>query len=165
MNHITTHVAPPAAAVDDAGDCLDSLPQQSNHLPFRRPACLAHLPALPLYLMAAHWALLTGEVLTSAAVGRCFAVEPRRAQEVLRYLQRHPTGVTFTRLAGRRLQLRVLAVPADDALPPGRDVEPLSPLTRSQRETQRRHRRAEKARAQAQSRQWFLTRAMAPGKG
>ena len=92
-------------------------PRQTNQLPYHRPACLAHLPAMPLYLMAAHWALQTGELLTSGVVGSVFAVEPRRALAVLRYLQRYPTRVVCERLAGKSLRLRVIAVLPGDGRP------------------------------------------------
>lgn len=143
--------------------------RQSNHAPFQRPALLGHLPALPLYLLAAHWALLTGELLTTAAIGQTFGIEPRRARQVLRYLQQHPRKVLFERLMGRRLQLRVLAVPA---VSPGRPhrlakegpgVESEGP-TRAQREAQRRRARHEAIASRAELRRRFLTRPLVSGK-
>lgn len=153
----------------------NALPQaairQSNHQPFQRPALLAHLPVLPLYLLAAHWALLTGELLTSSAIGQTFGVEPRRARQVLRYLQQHPRKVLFERLAGRRLQLRVLAVsvlPVSPGRPrsvaeSGLGTESEGP-TRAQREAQRRRARDEALASRAEWRRRFLTRPLVSGK-
>ena len=94
-------------------DCIWGQPKQTNQLPYHQPACLAHLPPMPLYLMAAHWALHTGELLTSGVVGSVFAVEPRRALAVLRY----PTCVVCERLAGKSLRLRIIAVLPGDGRP------------------------------------------------
>lgn len=88
---------------------------QSNHHATVVPSCLGHLPPMPLYLLVAHWALLTGTVLCWDVVSAAFRVEPRRARELLRYLTRYETPVTFRRLSSRPVRLLILSVP--DAAP------------------------------------------------
>lgn len=89
---------PAPVAAQSVGATETTVPAlQRNHDAFYRPACLSHLPALPLYLMAAHWGWCTGNVLTTAAVGEAFRLEPRRAQAVIRYFARYETDVVFMR--------------------------------------------------------------------
>ncbi|WP_274851643.1 hypothetical protein [Serratia marcescens] len=77
-----------------------------------RPECLLHLPALPLYLMAAHWGWCTGNDLTTKAVHQAFRVDTNRARVVLRYFSRFETQISFLR--PRRGAVRILALPPMD---------------------------------------------------
>ncbi|WP_445582772.1 CaiF/GrlA family transcriptional regulator [Serratia marcescens] len=84
-------------------------PRQGSHDAFYRPACLSHLPVLPLYLTVAHWGWCSGNVLTAAAIGEAFRLELRRAQTVMRYFARYETHVSFVR--PWRGAIRVTALP------------------------------------------------------
>lgn len=127
-----------------AGAAEDTVPAcQRNHDAFYRPSCLSHLPALPLYLMVAHWGWCTGNVLTAAAVGEAFRLEPRRASAVMRYFARYETGVSFVR--PWRGAIRITALP---------------PVVAGRHADAGRARVARKGRIQDQQslRRWFLQR-------
>ncbi len=92
------------------GTTEDRVPAcQRNHDAFYRPPCLSHLPALPLYLMVAHWGWCTGNALTAATVGEAFRMGSRRSQAVMRYFARYETDVSFVR--PWRGAIRITALP------------------------------------------------------
>lgn len=121
--------------------------RQRNHDAFYRPPCLSHLPALPLYLMAAHWGWCTGEVLTRASVSAAFRLEPRRALAVVRYFTRYETDIAFVR--PWRGAVRITALP---------------PVTATRRVDAARTRVVRKGREQTSQslRRWFLQRPNGP---
>lgn len=164
-DHRPPHAAH-AQVVDTASPSLRRLPsgsvlaapKQGNHDAFCRPAGLDHLVGAPLYLLAAHWGVLTGTDLTVASVGQAFHIDTRRAREVLRYFLRYETNVTFLLLGRSPLCLRIIAVRSattaevivaapeacpTEVLPPGRKKRKTGNVSK-QEETR------------AQMRRWFL---------
>lgn len=131
---------PPPEQVAGGDNAVPAL--QRNHDAFYRPSCLSHLPALPLYLMVAHWGWCTGTVLTAAGVGAAFRLETRRAQAVMRYFARYETDVSFVR--PWRGAIRVTALPPVE---PGRKTD-----------AARRVARKGRVRDQQSLRRWFLQR-------
>ncbi|MEL5428873.1 CaiF/GrlA family transcriptional regulator [Serratia nevei] len=99
------HNRDPRPGVDAEGEWVQG--QQGNHERYFRPACLANLPTMPLYLAVAYWGLLTGELLSVASLGQAFRIEQRRASEVLRYFVRYRVGVDFDQVSVRPCRLRI----------------------------------------------------------
>ncbi|HCR2979767.1 TPA: CaiF/GrlA family transcriptional regulator [Serratia marcescens] len=128
-------------------------PRQSNHESYVLPACLDHLPPMPLYLAVAHFGLLTGKPLSREVICQAFHIETRRALEIMRYLVNGAPRVTCkcqSLMQGQGYCLRILAIATPEQAD-GTAASPSSPA-RARGST------AEREQAQQQMRQWFLRR-------
>lgn len=67
--------------------------RQSNHGDFTLPRCLSHLVNPPLYIAVAHWGLLKKTPFSRDDISQAFRITPRRAADVMSYIQREHTDV------------------------------------------------------------------------
>lgn len=128
-------------------------PRQSNHEEYTLPDCLAHLPAMPLYLSVAYFGLLTQLVLSRELICRAFHIDSRRALEMLRYLSSGTPNVTCECIPltqGRGYCLRIVDIVSLSRPSGGENV----PRTMAPP----RGGKLKRENAQQSMRQWFLRR-------
>ncbi len=128
-------------------------PRQSNHESYVLPACLDHLPPMPLYLAVAHFGLVMRKPLSREMICQAFQLDTRRALEIMRYLVNGAPRVTckcLSLMQGQGYCLRILAIAT-----PEQSVADSAP---SQTTARLRGSTAEREQAQQQMRQWFLRR-------
>lgn len=153
QNHSPQNPPPPLSPDDRVSVGRRVAPRQSNHESYVLPACLDHLPPMPLYLAVAHFGLVMGKPLSREMICQAFQLDTRRALEIMRYLLNGAPRVTckcLSLMKGQGYCLRILAIATPE--------QSVAETTSSQTTVRLRGSTAEREQAQQRLRQWFLRR-------
>ena len=134
-------------------------PAQGGHEAWVRPAGLAHLPPMPLYLTVAWWGLHLGRAFTRHEVSETFHITPRRASGVLAYIAHRCGGRICSEFTldddgpGQgMMHLHVLSIDRHTAVPAS------SPAREPSRCTLNARAKRDEAAAQREMARWVLSR-------
>ncbi|MGP2734220.1 CaiF/GrlA family transcriptional regulator [Serratia bockelmannii] len=86
---------------DDGSDFVKL--RQSNHGGYMLPAELKYLQALPLYMVIAHWGLLSGKPFSRTDISQTFHISLRRAADIMTYIYTHKGEMITARKIKRKL--------------------------------------------------------------